>query len=99
MTDPQCMLIVDDEKSALAELPLHILRIGVDVFYATSGEEACLLHRAEFACFHGTHGCIIRVRGPVAPTACLRRKGLVPERSTHDHHEPQVQGLLHLEPE
>ena len=70
MTDPQCMLIVDDEKNALAELPLHILRIGVDVFYATSGEEAWLLHRANFACFHGTHGCIIRVRGPVAPTAC-----------------------------
>jgi hypothetical protein len=37
------MLIVDDDKNALAELPLRILRIGVDVFYTTGGEEAWLL--------------------------------------------------------
>jgi hypothetical protein len=43
MTDPLCMLIVDDEKNALAELPLRILRIGVDVFYTIGGEEAWLL--------------------------------------------------------
>ena len=47
MTDPLCMLIVDDEKNALAELPLRILRIGVDVFYATGGEEAWLLAHDE----------------------------------------------------
>ena len=47
MTDPLCMLIVDDEKKALAELPLRILRIGVDVFYTTGGEEAWLLAREE----------------------------------------------------
>jgi hypothetical protein len=47
MTDPQCTLIVDDEEKTLAELPLRILRIGVDVFYTRNWEEALLLAREE----------------------------------------------------
>jgi hypothetical protein len=47
MTDPQCTLIIDDEKNGLAELPLRILRIGVDVFYVRGPEEARLLAREE----------------------------------------------------
>jgi hypothetical protein len=47
MTDPQCTLIIDDDKNSLAELPLRILRIGVDVFYARNWEEAWLLAREE----------------------------------------------------
>ena len=47
MTDPQCALIVDSDEKALAELPLRILRIGVDVFYTRNWEEALLLAREE----------------------------------------------------
>jgi hypothetical protein len=47
MTDPQCMLIVDDEQNTLADLPLRVLRIGVDVFYVQGPEEAHLLARQE----------------------------------------------------
>jgi hypothetical protein len=46
MPDPQCTLIVDNEN-ALVELPLRILRIGVDVFYTRNWEEARLLAREE----------------------------------------------------
>ena len=47
MTDPQCTLIVDSDEKALAELPLRILRIGVDVFYTRNWEEALLVAREE----------------------------------------------------
>ena len=47
MTDPQCALIVDSDEKVLAELPLRILRIGVDVFYTRNWEEALLLAREE----------------------------------------------------
>ena len=47
MTNPQCTLIVDSDEKALAELPLRILRIGVDVFYTRNWEEALLLAREE----------------------------------------------------
>ena len=47
MPDPQCALIFDDEKNGLGQLALHILRVGVDVFYAKDGEEARLLAMQE----------------------------------------------------
>jgi hypothetical protein len=47
MTDPLCTLIVDSNDQDLAELPLRILRIGVDVFYARNWEEGWLLARQE----------------------------------------------------
>ena len=43
MSDPQCVLIVDDDRNTLGQLALRILRLGVDVFYAKGGEEARLL--------------------------------------------------------
>jgi hypothetical protein len=47
MTEPLCTLIVDSDDHDLAELPLRILRIGVDVFYARNWEEGLLLARQE----------------------------------------------------
>ena len=43
--EPPCALVVDDEKFALGELALRILRLGVDVFHAKGGGEATLLAR------------------------------------------------------
>jgi hypothetical protein len=59
MTDPQCALIVDSNEQVLAELPLRILRIGVDVFYARNWEEASLLAREKAS----------RIRAVLFPTS------------------------------
>ena len=47
MQDVPCTLIVDDDKKSLGEVALRLLRLRIDIFYATHTDEAWLLAQQE----------------------------------------------------